>query len=109
VRRRRRPRAAAATAWRTPALNGRQPKVDTLFSEPRRRAIGITLHLLLGCACVAGSSSVMAARKPDGREAWVGLESNPEVMTKYAHSLGVAEGCGRCVRQPQACCSRMLP
>mmetsp|Transcript_22498 Transcript_22498/g.70557 ORF Transcript_22498/g.70557 Transcript_22498/m.70557 type:complete len:215 (-) Transcript_22498:1-645(-) len=33
---------------------------------------------------------------PSEREAWVGLESNPTVMTKYARSLGVADGWGFC-------------
>lgn len=43
---------------------------------------------------------------PSEREAWVGLESNPTVMTKYARSLGVADGWGFCdlwVRLRSAC------
>ena len=32
-----------------------------------------------------------SAAMAEARERWVGLESNPEVMTRYAHKLGPAE------------------
>ena len=31
------------------------------------------------------------------RENWVGLESNPEVLTEYAHKMGVSK-CARAIR-----------
>ena len=70
---------------------------------PRQPPVAATQLLL---PLLLGARQPHQLAMPSEREAWVGLESNPTVMTKYARSLGVADGWGFCdlwVRLRSAC------